>query len=70
MPERDEVIWIMDAATEYGRSRKWLDEQIEAGKLSVAQIPGDKKVYLLRPELDALLRPKIIKPADGQQQAG
>jgi hypothetical protein len=60
MPERDpNLIWIQDAATEYQRSRKWLDGQVALGKLSYATIEGDKRQYLLRSELDTLLLPQI-----------
>ncbi len=55
------LIWIADAVKEYGRSREWLDRQTANGTLSVAKIPGDRRVYLLRKELDALLRPQITR---------
>jgi hypothetical protein len=58
----DEIIWIQDAMREYSRSRRWLDEQIKARKLSVVQRAGDIKVYLLRAELDALTSPQITQP--------
>jgi hypothetical protein len=56
---RDDLIWIQDAEKEYDRTRKWLDGQVEAGRLSYATIAGDKRHYLLRSELDALLRPQV-----------
>lgn len=59
MPIDPNHIWIQDAAKEYGRSRKWLDEQVAEGKLSYATYPGDRRQYLLRSELDALLRPNV-----------
>lgn len=67
-----DIIWIQDAAKEYNRTRKWLDEQVDGGKLSVVNIPGDRRVYLLRAELDNLIRPQIVKPADADSgsQAG
>lgn len=52
-----DLIWIQDAEREYERSRKWLDGQVEQGNLSLVRIPGDKRVYLRRSQLDALLRP-------------
>lgn len=70
MNDRLNFIWIQDAAEEYKRSRKWLDEQIASGKLSVATYEGDRKVYLLRSELDALLRPQIRRAGDGDAQVG
>ena len=64
MPDLNELIWISDAAEEYKRSRKWLDEQIAARRLSVAKVPGDKRVYLVRAELERLLAPQIIQRAE------
>ncbi len=56
-----DMIWIEDAVKEYDRSRAWLNGVIREGKLSTATIAGDKRVYLLRSELDALLRPRITR---------
>ena len=65
MPQSNpDLIWIADAAKEYGRSRKWLDEQVAGGKLHYAEIAGDRHVYLLRSELDALLKPQIKRAGD------
>lgn len=66
MPAVDpnDVIWIQDAAKEYPRSRKWLDEQISERHLSVIKVPGDLKVYLLRSEIDALLEYQITQPRE------
>ena len=67
MPQPNpDLIWIQDAADEYGRSRKWLDEQVADGKLSTATIEGDRKRYLLRSELDALLKPQIKRAGDSE----
>lgn len=67
MPQVDpDLIWIQDAADEYGRSRKWLDDQVAAGHLSTATIAGDRKVYLLRSELDKLLKPQIKRAGDSE----
>lgn len=59
MPIDPNLVWIQDAEKEYQRSRKWLDGQVQAGRLSYATIEGDKRLYLLRSELDALLRPQV-----------
>jgi hypothetical protein len=64
MKDRADLIWIQDAAKDYDRSRKWLDDQVNAGKLRYATIEGDRKVYLLRSELDALLRPQIRRASN------
>jgi len=68
MPEisKDDIIWIQDAEKAYNRNRRTLDALIDERKLSVVAIPGDRKVYLLRKELDALFKPRIIQPAEGQ----
>lgn len=67
MGNNPDLIWIVTAAEEYKRSRKWLDDQVASGKLSVATIEGDRKVYLLRSELDALLSPQIRRAGDDAQ---
>lgn len=54
MPSMDDLIWIEDAAQAYNRSRTWLQKQVDEGRLSYAQIPGDRRVYLVRSELEAL----------------
>lgn len=66
MGNNPDLIWIQDAAEEYHRSRKWLDDQVASGKLSAATIEGDRKVYLLRSELDTLLSPQIRRAGDAQ----
>lgn len=65
MPNLADLIWIEDAVKEYGRSRPWLKEQIDAGRLSSANIPGDKRLYLVRAELEALIQPRIIRRDTG-----
>lgn len=59
MNNKADLIWIQDAAKDYDRSRKWLDDQVAAGKLHYATFEGDRRVYLLRSELNELLRPTI-----------
>lgn len=67
MGAHDDLIWIEEAAKTYNRSRQWLDKQVADRKLSVATIPGDRRVYLLRSELDAMLQPQITpRIQDGQ----
>lgn len=53
-----DFIWIEDAAKEYDRSRSWLDGQVDQGKLSIVNIPGDRRKYLRRSQLNKLLRPQ------------
>ena len=67
MPEHNpDLIWIQDAERDYDRSRKWLDNQVEAGHLSLVRIAGDKRAYLRRSQLDKLLRPyEETRGADG-----
>ncbi len=55
MPNAREYVWIQDAVGEYRRSRAWLDEQLRHGKLSYAKFEGDRRVYLRRAELEAML---------------
>ena len=67
VPESD-IIWIQDAEREYKRSRPWLDKQVEQGKLTRVWKAGDKRAYLRRSELDALLRP--YEDTRGKDDAG
>jgi hypothetical protein len=60
MVNQDDLIWIEDAETQYNRSREWLLKQVKAGLIRRVEIPGDRKVYLLRSELDKLLKPRIV----------
>lgn len=63
--------WQSGAVVTEDERRARLDAQVKAGKLSYATIAGDRKVYLLRSELDALLRPNIKRADDkGMNQAG
>jgi hypothetical protein len=59
-----DIIAIGDAVVEYDRNRKTLDRLIDERKLSVVKIEGDRRVYLLRRELDKLFRPRIVQPAE------
>ncbi len=70
MPPQDpNLIPIQDAAALYDRSRRWLDTQVAEGRLHYASIPGDRKLYLLRSELDELLTPQIQRKGDSEQMA-
>jgi hypothetical protein len=68
MPQVDEkdIIWIQEAAQEppegYGINRKTLDKLMGEGKLSRVERGVDRKVYLLRSELDALVGFKVVAP--------
>jgi hypothetical protein len=66
MPEVDprDIIPIQDAVRDYDRNRKTLDRLIDERKLSVVKIEGDRKIYLLRSELDRIFRPQIVQPAE------
>lgn len=58
--ELKDLIWIVDAEQEYHRSREWFLKQIKLEKLHKTKIEGDRKVYLLRSEIDKLLQPHIL----------
>jgi hypothetical protein len=70
MPNVDpnDLVWIQDAAEEFGRSREWLDKQLKGRLLSVVKKPGDTKVYLLRSELQKILAPYVKRSR--QEDAG
>jgi len=69
MPDQREYIWIEDAVKEYSRSRAWLDEQVRHGRLSYAKFEGDRRTYLKRSELDALLGRPAREGRRGQDGA-
>jgi hypothetical protein len=66
MPEisPSEIIAITEAVDEYGRNRKTLEKLVDERKLSVVKIEGDRKIYLVRAELDALFKPRIVQPRE------
>ncbi len=57
-----DLIWIADAEEQYNRSREWFLKQIKLNKLHRTKIEGDRKVYLLRYEVERLLQPHILDP--------
>lgn len=65
MVDAQGLIWIEDAVNEYGRSRAWFNAQLREGTLSAANIPGDRRVYLVRAEVEALIQPRITRRDTG-----
>jgi hypothetical protein len=55
-----DLIWIADAEQQYNRSREWFLKQIKLKKLHKTKIEGDRKVYLLRSEVEQLLQPRLL----------
>jgi hypothetical protein len=55
-----DLIWIAEAEQHYNRSREWFLKQIKLKKLHRMKIEGDRKVYLLRSELERLLQPRVL----------
>jgi hypothetical protein len=70
MPDMSEYVWIQDAVKEYRRSRAWLDEQLRDGRLTYAKFEGDRRVYLKRAELAAMLGSPIEEGRRGVSDAG
>ncbi len=62
--QRDDLLWIQDAAKAYDRSVKWFQERIKEGEIKAYKIPGDRKQYLLRADIEALLMPRPWTAAD------
>ncbi len=56
----EDLIWIVDAEQRYNRSREWFLKQIKLKKLHKTKIAGDRKVYLLRGEIEQLLQPRML----------
>lgn len=59
--EQKDLIWIADAEQLYNRSREWFLKQIKLKKIHRTKIEGDRKVYLLRNEIEQLLQPRILE---------
>lgn len=70
MPDESKYIWVQDAVEEYHRSRAWLDIQVREGRLTYAKFEGDRRVYLLRSELDKLTGKPIEEGRKSQEDAG
>ncbi len=66
MPNNSEYIWIEDATELYHRSRTWLDEQIKTGRFIYAKFEGDRRIYLKRAELDAMLGKPVEEGRKGE----
>lgn len=63
-----DIIAIGEAIEKYGKNRRTLDRLIDERKLSVVRIEGDRKIYLLRAELEKLFTPRIVQPAEHRDQ--
>lgn len=70
MPEVNEqdIMSIGEAIERYKKNRRTLDKLIDERKLSVVRIEGDRKIYLLRAELERLFQPRIVQPAEHRRQ--
>jgi hypothetical protein len=63
----DDLIWIGDVATDPEFTRpgrppikpRWLSDQIDAGNLKRYEWPPERKIYVSRAELRALLAPRV-----------
>ncbi len=60
MVEPQDLVWIADAERTYNRSREWFLKQIKLKKLHKTKIEGDRKAYLLRSEIEELLKPRML----------
>jgi hypothetical protein len=60
MVEPQDLVWIVDAERTYNRSREWFLKQIKLKKLHKTKIEGDRKAYLLRSEIEELLKPRVL----------
>jgi hypothetical protein len=63
-----DLIWVQDATAEYGPSRSTLDRLIDDGTIHAVEFVGDRRKFLRRSELDAILgKPaKDVPGRDGQ----
>ena len=67
-PERDDLIPLADAAELYRVDRRTLIRAAkEEHKLTLVQYPHNKRYYLLKSELQAYFKPRIISRPDTPQ---
>jgi hypothetical protein len=67
-PERDDLIPLADAAELYRVDRRTLIRAAkEEHKLTLVQYPHDERYYLLKSELQAYFKPRIISRPDTPQ---
>lgn len=63
---KDDLIWIQDAVKIYGRSLSWFQDRVKEGTLKAYKIPGDRKQYLLRSDVEVQLAPRPWTAADDE----
>jgi hypothetical protein len=63
---KDDLIWIQEAAKHYGRSLPWFQERIKEGLIRAYKIIGDRKQYLARADLEGLFAPRPWTAEDGE----
>lgn len=64
---KDALIWIQDAVKHYERSLSWFQDRVKEREIKAYKIPGDRKQYLLRADIEALLMPR---PWTAEDDAG
>ena len=62
MPNTEGYISIADAMKRWGHARTWWDKQIDDGKLTAYDIPGERATFLRVDEVEAFLQ--AAPPAD------
>lgn len=67
--DTNDLISLADAMTTYGHARSWWFERRDTGQLRAYYIPGDRKMYFSRPEIDAYLTPKPWPRSDDSNVA-
>ncbi len=58
MVTRDELMTLTEAMEQWGHARTWWYAQVEAGRLTFYDVPGDRNTWLRRAEVEAFLGPK------------
>ena len=56
--ELSDLIWIQDAVKEYSVSLWWFQEQIRNGMLDAYKLPGTKRQYLSRKQIEEAIKPR------------
>jgi hypothetical protein len=63
---KDDLIWVQEAAKAYGRSTIWIQSRIKEGIIRAYKIYGDRKQYVLRSDIEALLAPRPWTEEDSE----
>ncbi len=68
--DKDDLMALADVMATYGHVRSWWFERRDNGQLHAFYIPGDRKMYFSRKEIEAYLQPKAWPRPDTDEAKG